>query len=314
VIVADALKIGIDPLAWIILPRIELGPLAVSPHGIGIALGYLLGAQAMVRRARRVGGPDESLLWNALFWALFGAIAGARIGYVLGHISEVTDGGRDPLGVLKVYEGGISLLGGITGGILASVPYIRRHRMGFWRCLDMAMVGLALGIFVGRFGDLVIGDHLGKPTTFALGWRCLGEFGGVDPVAADVYRRLAAEGVPPSLGCYDVTVHQTALYDLLSTALLLGFVVWLGRRRLNTGAMALVFGAWYGSVRVITDFLRVDRRYLGLTGSQILALIVVLAAGFLLVRYRGVPPRWASPADGERGPPTESSDEGAISR
>ena len=73
-IVADALKIGIDPLAWIILPRIELGPLAVSPHGIGIALGYLLGAQAMVRRARRVGGPDESLLWNALFWALFGAI------------------------------------------------------------------------------------------------------------------------------------------------------------------------------------------------------------------------------------------------
>jgi phosphatidylglycerol---prolipoprotein diacylglyceryl transferase len=314
VIVADALKIGFDPLAWTILPRIELGPLAVSPHGIGIALGYLLGAQAMVRRARRLGGPDESLLWNALFWALFGAIAGARIGYVLGHLSEVTGGGRDPLGVLRVYEGGISLLGGITGGILASVPYIRKHRMGFWRCLDMAMVGLALGIFVGRFGDLIIGDHLGKPTTFALGWRCLGEYGGVEPTAADVYRRLAAEGAPPSLGCYDVTVHQTALYDLLSTALLFAFVVWLGRRRLNTGAMALAFGVWYGSVRVITDFLRVDRRYLGLTGSQILALTVVLVAAFLLVRYRGVPPRWAPPANGERGPPTESSDEPAISR
>jgi phosphatidylglycerol:prolipoprotein diacylglycerol transferase len=314
VIVADALKIGIDPLAWTILPRIELGPLAVSPHGIGIALGYLLGAQAMVRRARRLGGPDESLLWSALFWALFGAIAGARIGYVLGHLSEVTDGGRDPLGVLKVYEGGISLLGGITGGILAAVPFIRKHRMGFWRCLDMAMVGLALGIFVGRFGDLVIGDHLGKPTSFFLGWRCLGEFGGIEPAGADVYRRLASEGVPPSLGCYDVTVHQTALYDLLSTALLFAFVVWLGRRRLNTGAMALAFGVWYGSVRVFTDFLRVDRRYLGLTGSQILALAVVLVAGFLLARYRGVPPRWARPAEGERGPPTESSGERAISR
>jgi prolipoprotein diacylglyceryltransferase len=78
--------------------------------------------------------------------------------------------------------------------------------------------------------------------------------------------------------------------------------------------MGLVFGVWYGSVRVITDFLRVDRRYLGLTGSQILALVVVLVAGFLLVRYRGVPPAWASPAEDERGPPTESSGEPLISR
>ena len=128
-IVADALKFGIDPLAWTILPRIELGPLAVSPHGIGIALGYLLGAQAMVRRARRLGGPDEALLWSALFWALFGAIAGARIGYVLGHLSQVTDGGRDPLGVLKVYEGGISLLGGITGGIVAAEFLLGFHQV-----------------------------------------------------------------------------------------------------------------------------------------------------------------------------------------
>ena len=302
---ADAVSLGIDPLAWTIVPRIELGPLAVSPHGIGIALGYLLGAQYMVRRARRLGGPDESHIWNALFWALFGAIAGARIGYVLGHLSEVTDGGRDPLGVLKVYEGGISLLGGITGGILAAVPYVRRHRMGFWRCLDMAIVGLALGIFVGRFGDLVIGDHLGKPTEFPLGWRCLGESGGVEPAAASVYRELAAQGAPPSLGCFDVTVHQTALYDLLSTAILFGFLVWLGRRRLNPGALSLTFGVWYGSVRVITDFLRVDRRYFGLTGSQILALAVVLAAGFLLLRYRGVPAPWVLPSEDDEGSTTQ---------
>lgn len=307
-IVAEAFKAGLDPLSWEIIPRISLGPLAVSPHGIGIALGYLLGSQYMVRRARRLGGPDEADLWNGLFWALLGAIAGARIGYVLGHLSEVTDGGSDPLGVLKVYEGGISLLGGMTGGILGALPYMRRHGMGFWRTLDLCAPGLALGIFIGRFGDLAIGDHLGRPTSFPLGWRCAGEVGGVAPAAAAVYRRAVEQGGAPSLGCYDLTLHQTALYDLVSSLVLLGVLAWLGRARPRVGLLTLMFGVWYGSVRVVTDFLRVDRRYLGLTGSQILAAAAVLLALHLLARYRGAPPRWTEPPGRKPAPPTESDE------
>ncbi len=296
-ILAEAFKLGLDPLAWEIVPRIEIGPLAISPHGIGIALGYLVGAQFMVRRARAAGGPPESDIWNAVFWALLGAIVGARVGYVVGHLSEVTDGGTDPLGVFKVWEGGISLLGGISGAVLAALPYIRRMRMGFWRTVDLAAPGLALGIVIGRVGDLMIGDHLGKPTSFALGWRCLGEYTGEAPAAASAYRSALADGSPPSLGCFDLTLHQTALYDLVSTALLLGVLLWLGRRARNTGLATVVFVIWYGTMRVITDFLRVDKRYLGLTGSQLLAGAAVVLCAFLLARFRGAPPRWAGPPE-----------------
>jgi phosphatidylglycerol---prolipoprotein diacylglyceryl transferase len=302
VIVAEAFKLGINPLAWTILSRIELGPLAVSPHGIGVALGYLLGAQVMVRRARRIGGPPEDDIWNALFWALVGALVGARVGYVLGHLSEVTDGGQDPLGVFKVYEGGISLLGGITGGIVAAVPYVRRRHMGFWPSLDLAVVGLAFGIFIGRFGDLAIGDHLGKPTSFPLGWRCLADAATGPAQPASVYLEAFRQGQPPSLGCFALTLHQTALYDLVSSLILFGALVALGRSARRAGFLALVFGAWYGSMRVVTDFLRVDKRYWGLTGSQILAAVVVLISVYLLARYRGVPPSW-TPA---RGDPTQA--------
>lgn len=288
---------GIDPLAWEILPRIHIGPLAVSPHGIGIAVGFLLGAQVLVRRARKYGGPDEADIWNVLFYALIGAIVGARAGYVFGHFGEVTNDGKDLLGIFRVWEGGISLLGGITGAILFSLPYAWRKDMGFWRTLDLAVPGLALGIVIGRIGDLIIGDHLGKPTDFALGWECLGEVGGGQPTQAAVYRQILRDGGPPSLGCFDVTVHQTALYDFVSTLALLGLLLWLGRRARNVGFLTLVFAVWYGSMRVVTDFLRVDRRYYGLTGSQIISIIVVLIALALLARYRGAPPRWAtSPA------------------
>ncbi|HEX2236483.1 MAG TPA: prolipoprotein diacylglyceryl transferase family protein [Actinomycetota bacterium] len=286
---ASVFRFGADPLAWAILPRIQLGPVAVSPHGIGIAVGYLAGAQFLVRRARARGGPAESDLWNGLFYALVGALVGARVGYVLGHLSEVTDRGSNPLGVLEVWEGGISLLGGITGGILGALPYMLRRRMGFWRTLDLGVPGLALGIVIGRIGDLVIGDHLGKPTGMPWGWLCLGEAGS-PPAAAQVYRDALARGQPPSLGCFDLRLHQTALYDFVSTLVLLGVLLWLARRPRPTGFLTLVFAAWYGTMRVVTDFLRVDKRYFGLTGSQLLAGGVVLAALFLLARYRGAPP------------------------
>jgi phosphatidylglycerol---prolipoprotein diacylglyceryl transferase len=294
VILAEAFKFGIDPLSWEIIPRLELGPLAISPHGIGIALGYLIGAQLMVRRARKTGGPDEADIWNTLFFALIGAIVGARVGYVIGHFSEVTGDGDDILGIFKIWEGGISLLGGITGAVLAALPYMLRKKMGVWRTLDLAAPGLALGIIIGRIGDLMIGDHLGKPTSFALGWRCAGESGGPAPIAARVYRERLEAGNPPSLGCFDLTLHQTALYDLLSTALLLVLLLWLGRKARNLGFLTIVFVIWYGIMRVITDFLRVDRRYLGLTGSQIWALLAMGACAYLLVRYRGAPPGWGA--------------------
>ncbi len=310
-IVAAPIKLGIDPLAWSILPSLSLGPLEVSPHGIGIALGYLAGAQLMVRRARRYGGPDEADIWNALFYALIGAIVGARVGYVIGHWSEVTDNGNDILGVLKIYEGGISLLGGITGAVLAALPYVFRKKMGFWRSADLAAPGLALGIVIGRVGDLIIGDHLGKPTSFALGWLCTGS-AGEPPQPADIYRARLAEGEPPSLGCFDLVLHQTALYDFLSTIALLALLVYLGRRRPRMGLLTITFVLWYGTMRVITDFLRVDRRYLGLTGSQLLALTVVLICAYLLVRYRGAPPaRAAAPAELPEGATTEGDEEAA---
>jgi phosphatidylglycerol:prolipoprotein diacylglycerol transferase len=291
-----------DPFAWEIIPRLHLGPLDISPHGIGIAVGYLLGAQLMVRRARRFGGPDEALIWNALFWALLGAMVGARLGYVLGHLPEVTDDGDNLIGIFEVWKGGISLLGGITGAVIAAVPYMRKHKMGFWTMVDLAAPGLALGIVIGRIGDLLIGDHLGDPTSLPFGWRCLGADGQPPRPAAD-YLAAVERGDPPSLGCYDITLHQTALYDFVSTLGLLALLLYVGRKLRRPGFMAIVYVLWYGSARFVVDFLRNDRRYLGLTGSQLWAATLVLLCAFLLIRYRGAPARWLRPPEPEEEAP-----------
>ena len=102
-----------------------------------------------------------------VFWALIGTIIGARLFFVIGHFSEF-DGVAD---MLALWNGGLTLLGGIAGAILINIPLFRRYHYSFFQVMDGAVIGLAFGIAFGRIGDLIIGDHLGKPTSWLLAFQ-----------------------------------------------------------------------------------------------------------------------------------------------
>lgn len=259
--------------------NLELGPFSISPHGVGIALGYLLGAQFFMLAAAERRGIDREQVYSMLTRGAVGAIVGARLAFVINHPGEYTD---DPIQIFKVWEGGISLLGGIAGAVGAAATKMRRDGISFWRVMDAVVPGLAFGIVVGRLGDLAIADHLGKPTDFFLGYRC-----------PDTALRVGENiGSPCAAGPGGV-VHQPALYDLFSAVLLLGFLLWLRRRPRYDGFLTLVFAVWYGAARVAEDFFRIDETHgTGLTGSQWTALATLALALFWLLFRRRTP--WAS--------------------
>ena len=151
-------------IAYPTIVKIHIGPFAISPHGVGIAVGFLLGARLMLPEAERKG-ISESDVYPLLTRAAIGAIIGARLAYVVSHLtSDATQVGylHHPFDVFKVWQGGISLLGGIIGAILLALPEMRKRRLSFWKLMDAAAPGIALGVIIGRIGDLIVGDHLGK--------------------------------------------------------------------------------------------------------------------------------------------------------
>ncbi|HEX2039595.1 MAG TPA: prolipoprotein diacylglyceryl transferase [Acidimicrobiales bacterium] len=286
--------ISYDPIV-----NVDIGPLSISPHGVGIAVGFLLGARLMLPTTRRQGIADD-VVYALLTRAAIGAVIGARLAYVANHIGDY-DSIVEPF---KVWEGGISLLGGFFGAILLAMPEVRKHKLDFWKVMDAAAPGMALGVVVGRIGDLVVADHLGKPTDFFLGYRC---------PPPDV------ETASPCLG---EVVHQTALYDLLMTSVLLAALLLLRRRPRYPGFLISVFGVWYGVQRVIEDFLREDTRHLGdtLTGSQITSIVTILVAGWHLLFVRRSPRwgHWEEPVDPvpeeEVAAPTMAAPDGPAER
>jgi len=274
------------------LVHVKIGPLNISPHGVGIAVGFLCGARLMLPEANRKGIRDEQV-YALLTRAAIGAIIGARLAYVINHASDYSS----PLEIFKVWHGGISLLGGIAGAILLALPKMRSERLSFWKVMDAAAPGIALGVIIGRIGDLIVADHLGKRTSFFLGYKC------------------PAFNVPTASPCapthltdrtVGAVVHQTALYDFISTIFLLIVLLRLRRKPRYDGFLILVFAVWYGAMRIVEDFLREDVRHFGLTGSQWSSIVLVAVCLWALAFYRRTPRfgQWdrLPPADGPSEP------------
>lgn len=268
-----------DPIqAW--------GP--VSPHGIGTAGGFLAGAFLMARRAEPRGIPKTEV-YNAVTWGAVGAILGARGFYVLAHLSEF-DSVRD---MLAVWEGGLTMFGGFVGGLVLGLGYLRRHGFDIPVALDAAAPGFVVGVIIGRIGDIVIADHLGRPTDFFAGYRI---------PDADL-----APGYGPPVYVPGEVVHHTAVYDLLGALVLLGFIYLVGRRASHPGVLFATFAVWYGAQRLLIDFTRnrelIESFFFGLSGSQWAGIGFALGGTYALLRMRGEKPV------GEFPPPTSARPE-----
>lgn len=305
----------IAAIGWPVLDRIRFGDtFAISPHGLFIAIGFMTGAWLLGRIGPRRGVTVEEV--NSIaFWSLIGAIVGSRLFYVIGHYSEFDSIGE----MLAIWRGGISLLGGIAGATIVNVPRVRRHGFRFFQVADVVAPCLALGIAVGRIGDLIIGDHLGKPTSWLLAWRYDGgtlappfscgndacqaslQGGHLETISRQGARLLDAQA---SLIGRGVGVHQTALYDMIIAAALFLLLWTMFKRPRREGVLTLTFGLCYGLARILEDSLRIDKRFGPFTGSQWTALAVAIIAAGILVWW-AVHPK----ASGEDGEEPSAADE-----
>lgn len=206
--------------------------LGVPPHGVltaaGIVLGYVLLARAVHARNLPPGVLDKAVLW-----AVLAGVIGARIDYVVSHLDQFDSVGR----ALRLWEGGLALFGGLIGAVLAAAVVLRRAGVHLPRMLDAAAPMVALGIAVGRLGDLLITDHLGTPTTSGWALAYLVRSGyelapgfGPSPARPPSPGESCADAGQYFAGC---TYHLTPGYDLLG-ALALAALLFAMRRRAAT--------------------------------------------------------------------------------
>jgi phosphatidylglycerol:prolipoprotein diacylglycerol transferase len=258
----------------------------VHTYGLLIAVGLALGITLGAREARR-RGLDVGRVLDFAFWATVAGLVGARVAYALVNLDAFARaclGDPDePRGVLRVladctrlvqvWEGGLVFYGGIVGAALVAALFARRERWSFWVLGDVFAPGVAVGHALGRLGCFAAGCCFGKPS---------GPWGVAFPVGSVAFDELGSVGALAPGATFTPPLHPTQLYEAGGELVIFALLLALRPRlRARPGALVLMYGALYATLRFVVELFRGDfaRRYVVELATPRLAAFLGVPAG-----------------------------------
>ena len=279
-------------------------------YGMAYVLAFVF-AYLILRVLSRRGYLDlpQSALGDFVTWvALFGVMVGGRLGYVLFYKPEML---REPLSILRVWEGGMSSHGGILGIVIFTLIYSRRHKLPWTNPGDSLCVAAPIGLFLGRCANFINGELYGRVTSVPWAVQFPKELLEAES-AAEADRALAAcQQVDPSLRSVESIVeavqtnpqiadilrgilaprHPSQLYEAVLEGAVLFIILWIVRTRFRTpnGFITGLFLVVYSVFRIIVEnFREPDASLIGMfTRGQFFSFfLIAIGIGFMVVAKR----------------------------
>ena len=238
--------------------NIELGGLTLHGYGLVLGLAMVIGIAVCEWGLKRQHVDTSRFTVLALLFIAAGFI-GARLYHVASEPQRFLDAPGD---IIKVWEGGLGIYGGVLGG--AAVGLVLAPRFGIPRraIADAAAPALLFAQGIGRLGNYLNQELFGRP------------FDGAWALEVD-------EGRRPIAYAAQETFHPTFAYEMVGT-LSLGvlFTVLLARWTNRTpGILLPLYIAAYSFVRLLVEPMRIDSavEWLGVRQNVWVAGVLLIA-------------------------------------
>jgi len=246
---------AIDPVAF------EIFGWPVRWYGLMYLVGVWLGWLYIRAYAYRSTRMMQKEIDDFLPWCIAGIVLGGRLGYVLFYSLDYFL--KEPFLILHVWQGGMSFHGGLLGVAVAFLLFTWIRRLSLSLLVDFWVLGVPIGLFFGRIGNLINQEAYGRITTVP--WAVVFPF-------VDGYPR-----------------HPSQIYEALLEGVLLFLILRLSVRTLivrpwaMTGAFLLGYGVfrWFAEIYRVPDGLIVWGG-MTLTMGQALSLPMIIIGGGLL--------------------------------
>jgi phosphatidylglycerol:prolipoprotein diacylglycerol transferase len=205
--------------------------------------------------------------------ALFGVILGGRLGYVFFYKPEML---REPLSLLRVWEGGMSSHGGMIGVLLFTFYFARRHKLSWTNLGDNLVVATPIGLFFGRCANFINGELYGRATN--LPWavqfpkelldhpaeaeRAISACAQIDPSLTTPEAIIGAVHRQPQVAATLRSIltprHPSQLYEAFFEGIVLFAIVWVVRTRTRqpNGVLTGLFFICYAIFRILIEYFR----------------------------------------------------------
>jgi len=239
-------------------------------YGLAYMAGIILGWWYLAKLIEQPGAPMARRHADDLvFYATLGIILGGRLAYVIFY--DPVPMLRDPIQIVRLWDGGMSFHGGALGVVVAIWWLARRNALSMLRIVDYVACCGPFGLFFGRLANFVNGELWGRPTDVPWGI---------------VFPNTVAPGLP------DPARHPSQLYEAglegIVLFLILSFLFWRTQARYKPGLLLGVFLVGYGCARFFVEFFREPDAQLGILpwglsmGQTLSAPMIVVGLWFIL--------------------------------
>ncbi len=283
------IRIGIDPTL------LDVWRFTLTWHGFFTFIAVAVAVVITAQRGRRQG-LNVDAIYSVALWCIIGGIIGSRALHVQDQWADIYS--NDPMKILQVWSGGITIIGAIAGGFALGAAYmvVRNHPkfLDFWgkyfrwlgeptkanlpsvgRLADIATPALLIAMIIGRVGDIINGEHFATATT--LPWAVVY----THPETVELYSFFHPAGF------HSLTpTHPAVIYEMLLDVAILG-VAWFLRDRLRPDGMIFaLYAGLYAMGRFFISFLRLDDDKLWDLNQAQLVCIAILIIVVPLLAYR----------------------------
>lgn len=125
----------------------SIGHFSIYLFGLTIVIGMLAGIFSAAKEAIRLD-LSEDAIFDIILYSIIGGIVGARLVYIL--VYDPSYYFANPLEILHINAGGLSIQGGILGGVLIGAWRVRKHHLNLWQIANVFAPALILGQAIGE--------------------------------------------------------------------------------------------------------------------------------------------------------------------
>lgn len=250
--------------------------------------------------AKKRGIDNLKLIEDFAFNEIFCGLIGARIYYVLLRWDLYK---HSLLDIVKVWEGGLAIHGGIIGGIIGAYIFCKIRSCKFWVLTDLAVAPLLLGQAFGRIGNLANGEIHGFPTFTPLSVILKGNFNtwwqeyiNLSVMEKAKFKDLVPWGIvfpnntQAGMQFPNYALHPAMIYEMILN--ILGFcLIWfvLRKKEYKIGVLSMSYLIIYGVIRFLVSMVRAEDLYfMGIKAPYLISgfMIVVGIIGILYFNRR----------------------------
>ena len=241
----------------------QIGNIKIYWYSIMILVGFFLATILIMKEAKKFN-ISKSKTSDMLFYTIIIGILGARIYYVLFNLDYYS---QNIIDIIKVWEGGLAIHGGIIAGALFIILYTKKNNLNTQKIFDICVPGLLIGQALGRWGNFFNGEAHGPITSLE---------------KLKYLPKFIQDGMYIDGNYY----MPTFLYE--SIICLIGLIIILIIRRtrfVKDGQITGFYLIWYGIARYIIESFRTDSLMLNtLKQAQIISLLMIITGLFLIVK------------------------------